>query len=169
MKSFPYLINSIDLPQFRFISIDLHFYRSTNTARNLVDTSISWWTFPHTISTDRHNPPSHSHLQSPISNMQSALSRPILRLSNLTILRSFSVAPAIMGAGDLGAPKPRGFMAEKDSFARREAAHELMYIREQEMDKVKRLRQKLKEQRQHMDELDKHLEEFAKSQGGEQN
>ncbi|KAJ5295447.1 hypothetical protein N7508_010268 [Penicillium antarcticum] len=102
--------------------------------------------------------------------MQSALSRPILRVSNPSILRSFSITPAIMGAGDLGSPKPRGFMADrKDSFSRREAAHELMYIREQEMEKVKRLRLKIKEQRQHMDELDKHLEEFTKNQGGEQN
>ncbi|KAJ5770459.1 ATPase inhibitor IATP mitochondria [Penicillium nucicola] len=101
--------------------------------------------------------------------MQSALSRPISRVFNPSIIRSFSVAPAIMAAGDLGSPKSRGFMAEKDSFARREAAQELMYIREQEIEKVKRLRQKIKEQRQHMDELDKHLEEFTNSQGGEQN
>ncbi|KAJ5788760.1 ATPase inhibitor IATP mitochondria [Penicillium paradoxum] len=101
--------------------------------------------------------------------MQST-SRPILRITaNPALFRSLSTTPRIMAAGDLGAPKPRGFMAEKDSFTKREAAHEAMYIRQQEMDKVQRLREKLKEQRKHMDELDKHLEDLAKSQGGEKN
>lgn len=60
-------------------------------------------------------------------------------------------------------------MAEKDSFAKREAAHEAMYIRQIEMEKLERLKQKLQEQRKHMNELDKHLDEYTKSQGGEQN
>ncbi|CAI7652444.1 unnamed protein product [Penicillium bialowiezense] len=87
-----------------------------------------------------------------------ALPRPVLRLAtNLPFVRTFSVAPAVMSAGDLGSAKPRGFMAEKDSFTKREAAHEGIYIKQLEMEKVERLRQKLKEQRKHMDELDKHL------------
>ncbi|KAJ5473144.1 hypothetical protein N7475_002710 [Penicillium sp. IBT 31633x] len=101
--------------------------------------------------------------------MQSTL-RPILRITTKPgLLRLLSSTPRAMAAGDLGAPKSRGFMAEKDSFAKREAAQEAMYIRQQELDKVHRLRQKLKEQRKHMDELDKHLDDFSKSQGGEQN
>ncbi|KAJ5171949.1 hypothetical protein N7492_004542 [Penicillium capsulatum] len=101
--------------------------------------------------------------------MQS-LARPILRVTSTpAVLRSFSVGSSIMGAGDTGAPKAHGFQSEKDQFRRREAAAEALYIKEQEMEKIKLLRQKLKEQRTHMDELDKHLEELANSQGGEQN
>ncbi|CAL5875266.1 uncharacterized protein PFLUO_LOCUS9570 [Penicillium psychrofluorescens] len=74
-----------------------------------------------------------------------------------------------MGAGDTGAPKPRGFLAEKDQFTRREAAEEAMYIRKQEMDKLDALRKKMKESQKHLNELDKHIEEFTKGQGGEQN
>ncbi|KAJ5103212.1 hypothetical protein N7532_003741 [Penicillium argentinense] len=102
--------------------------------------------------------------------MNPALTRPLLRTTTKsTILRSFSVAPSVMAAGDTGSPKPRGFLAEKDQFQRREAAQELMYIREQEKEKILALRKKLREQRKHMDELDKHLEELTKEQGGEQN
>ncbi|KAJ5815736.1 hypothetical protein N7474_007513 [Penicillium riverlandense] len=102
--------------------------------------------------------------------MQSTLIRPIIRpATSLLLLRSFSAAPAIMGAGDTGAPKPRGFLAEKDQFTRREAAEEAMYIRKQEMDKLESLRKKMKESQKHLDELDKHIEEYTQGQGGEQN
>lgn len=74
-----------------------------------------------------------------------------------------------MAAGDTGAPRARGSLAEKDTFQRREAAQELMYIRQHEMEKIERLRAKMKESQKHMAELDKHLEEYSKSQGGEQN
>ncbi|KAJ5888593.1 ATPase inhibitor [Penicillium taxi] len=100
------------------------------------------------------------------------LTRPILRITTTSasvLSRSFCATPLTMAAGDTGAPKARGFLAEKDQFARREAAQEGLYIRKAELEKIERLRAKLKEQRKHMDELDKHLEEFAKSQGGEQN
>ncbi|KAJ5896993.1 ATPase inhibitor [Penicillium subrubescens] len=102
--------------------------------------------------------------------MQS-LSRPLIRASASTplLLRSLTTTPSTMSAGDTGAPKARGFLAEKDQFQRREAAQEAMYIRQQEMEKIERLRRKMKESQKHMDELDKHLEEYAKSQGGEQN
>ncbi|KAJ5988663.1 hypothetical protein N7481_003873 [Penicillium waksmanii] len=101
--------------------------------------------------------------------MQSALTRPILRATAPAALRSFATTPAIMGAGDTGAPKPRGFLAEKDQFQRREAAQEGLWIKQQEREKLEALRTKLKEQRKHMDELDKHLEDYIKGQGGEQN
>lgn len=84
--------------------------------------------------------------------MQSVLPRPILRVATSpSLLRSFSITSTAMSAGDLGSAKPRGFMAEyawfgrwrhwyltigrKDSFTKREAAHEAMYIRQQEKDK----------------------------------
>ncbi|KAJ5605454.1 hypothetical protein N7510_008235 [Penicillium lagena] len=119
--------------------------------------------------------------------MQSALIRPVLRpVTSSILLRSFSAAPTLMGAGDTGAPKPRGFLAEsvrdsqcdvitsnsphrKDQFTRREAAEEAMYIRKQEVEKLDTLRKKMKEQQKHLNELDKHIEEFTKGQGGEQN
>ncbi|KAJ5132089.1 ATPase inhibitor [Penicillium atrosanguineum] len=84
------------------------------------------------------------------------------------ITRYFSVSSSIMGEGDTGAPKPRGFLAEKDTFTQRGAAQEGMYIKEQEMEKMRLLREKLRESQKHMEELDKHLEEYAKTQGGEQ-
>ncbi|KAJ5676143.1 ATPase inhibitor [Penicillium macrosclerotiorum] len=104
--------------------------------------------------------------------MQSAaLTRSFFRTApaSLILSRQLSTTPITMAAGDTGAPKPRGFLAEKDQFQRREAAQEAMYIRQQEMDKIERLRLKMKESRKHMEELDKHLEELAKTQGGEQN
>ncbi|OQE17668.1 hypothetical protein PENSTE_c020G02486 [Penicillium steckii] len=101
--------------------------------------------------------------------MQSALTRPILRATTPSALRSFTTTPLIMAAGDTGAPKPRGFLSEKDQFQRREAAQEGLWIKQQEAEKLEALRKKVKEQRQHMNELDKHLEEFISSQGGEQN
>ncbi|KAJ5084877.1 hypothetical protein NUU61_009456 [Penicillium alfredii] len=67
--------------------------------------------------------------------MQS-LSRPILRAAaSPKLLRPFSAAPSVMGEGDLGSPKTRGFLSEKDQFTRREAAQEAMYIRQQEIEK----------------------------------
>ncbi|KAJ5708789.1 hypothetical protein N7493_010123 [Penicillium malachiteum] len=102
--------------------------------------------------------------------MQSAIYRPMLSLAhNPTIIRSFSTAPSILGAGDTGSPKPRGFLAEKDPFTRREAASEAMYIREHEREKLELLRKKLKEQKRHTEELDKYLEELLAGQGGEKN
>lgn len=43
-----------------------------------------------------------------------------------------------------------------------------MYIREKEMDALKKLKEKLKLQRQHLDELDDHITELEKERGGEQ-
>ncbi|KAJ5649515.1 uncharacterized protein N7484_003238, partial [Penicillium longicatenatum] len=89
--------------------------------------------------------------------MQSVLIRSTLRASTK---RSFSTIPSMMAAGDVGSPKARGFMAEKDQFTRREAANEGMYIHELEKEKIELLRKKLKEQRKHNEELDKHLYEI---------
>ncbi|BCR91208.1 uncharacterized protein ACHE_70051A [Aspergillus chevalieri] len=72
-------------------------------------------------------------------------------------LRSFSIAVPARKEGDLGSPKPRGFLAEKDSFSRREAAHEAMYIRSHEAEKLKLLHRQLKEQRRHLDAMEEHM------------
>ncbi|KAJ5437993.1 ATPase inhibitor, partial [Penicillium daleae] len=106
-----------------------------------------------------------------LQHIMQSLSRPIIRASATTplLLRPLTTTSSTMGAGDTGSPKARGFLAEKDQFQRREAAKEAMYIRQLEMEKIERLRQKMKESQRHMAELDKHLEEYAKTQGGEQN
>ncbi|KAJ6131352.1 ATPase inhibitor [Penicillium sp. IBT 18751x] len=72
-----------------------------------------------------------------------------------------------MGEGDTGAPKPRGFLDGKDAFTERGAAQEGMYIKEQEMKKMKALREKQRESQKRMEEHEKHLEEDAKTPGGE--
>lgn len=96
----------------------------------------------------------HHRSTLPTHPTMQAFPRPVLRLAtNLPFVRTFSVAPAVMSAGDLGSTKPRGFMAEyayaselwwrhsyltlgrKDSFTKREAAHEGMYIKQLEMEK----------------------------------
>lgn len=47
--------------------------------------------------------------------------------------------------------------SRKDPFTRREAAHEGMYIRAQEAEKLNTLRHKLKEQRKQLDDLEQHV------------
>ncbi|OJJ79931.1 uncharacterized protein ASPGLDRAFT_926833 [Aspergillus glaucus CBS 516.65] len=84
-------------------------------------------------------------------------------------LRSFSIAVPARKEGDLGSPKPRGFLAEKDSFSRREAAYEAMYIRSHEAEKLKLLQSQLKEQRRYLDAMEEHIKEITRSQGGELN
>ncbi|GAQ39051.1 hypothetical protein AtubIFM56815_007562 [Aspergillus tubingensis] len=89
-------------------------------------------------------------------------------LTTTTATRSFSALAPRMGAGDTGAPRPGGSQ-HADSFTKREAAQENLYVREKEMEKLRALKAKLSEQRKHLDELDKHIDEFTKNQGGEQN
>ncbi|OJJ51276.1 hypothetical protein ASPZODRAFT_138384 [Penicilliopsis zonata CBS 506.65] len=94
--------------------------------------------------------------------------RPLASANRALLSRSFAVATPRMGAGDTGAPKPGGAAAE-DTFSRREAAQENLYIYEQEKAKLLALKAKLQEQRKHLDELDKHIDDLTKSQGGEKN
>lgn len=49
----------------------------------------------------------------------------------------------------------------KDAFTRREAAHEGMYIRAHEAEKLEALRMKLKEQRKQLDQLEQHVYVFS--------
>ncbi|KAA8641934.1 uncharacterized protein ATNIH1004_010873 [Aspergillus tanneri] len=92
-------------------------------------------------------------------------SRPFTRVrSNSSLTRQFSIAVPARKAGEIGSPKPRGFLAERDSFAQREAAQENMYIRSQEADKLRILKQKMAEQRRHLEELDRHLQELSREQ-----
>ncbi|EDN08016.1 mitochondrial ATPase inhibitor [Histoplasma capsulatum] len=95
--------------------------------------------------------------------------RPLLRASQPRLNRLFSVAAARMGEGDVGAPKSTGKLSTTNSWSKKEAADEAMYIKQREMEKLRTLREKLKQQRQHLDELDAHIEQLTREHGGEQN
>ncbi|RAK92326.1 hypothetical protein BO79DRAFT_207438 [Aspergillus costaricaensis CBS 115574] len=100
--------------------------------------------------------------------LRQSISKSSTRLLTTTTTRSFSALAPRMGAGDTGAPRPGGSQ-HADSFTKREAAQENLYVHEKEMEKLRALKAKLNEQRKHLDELDKHIDEFTKNQGGEQN
>ncbi|PGH00749.1 hypothetical protein GX51_05630 [Blastomyces parvus] len=95
--------------------------------------------------------------------------RPLLRASQLPLNRSFSVAAARMGEGDVGAPRSTGKLSTSNSWSKKEAADEAMFIRQREMEKLRTLREKLQQQRKHLDELDAHIEKLTQEHGGEQN
>jgi hypothetical protein len=82
-------------------------------------------------------------------------------------------------------PCPTAPLLCSDSFTKREAAAENLFIRQKEMERynsnpwsavphadgvhsLKNLKEKLRIQRQHLDELDKHIKELEKESGGEQ-
>ncbi|KAF7131029.1 hypothetical protein CNMCM5793_004016 [Aspergillus hiratsukae] len=91
-----------------------------------------------------------------------------LTTANRALTRSFSALAPRMGEGDTGAPRAGGTQ-HGDSFTRREAAQESLYIHEKEKEKLAALRRKIQEQQEHLNELDRHLEEFSRNQGGEKN
>jgi len=82
--------------------------------------------------------------------------------------RSFSVAAIRSAEGDTGAARSGG-AASGDSFSKREAASENLFIRQKEKESLQKLKEKLQTQRAHLDELDKHVKELEKDSGGEQN
>ncbi|EEH36334.2 hypothetical protein PAAG_06752 [Paracoccidioides lutzii Pb01] len=96
-------------------------------------------------------------------------SRSFLRATQLPISRSFSIAAARMSEGDVGAPRSTGKMTTGNSWTKKEAADEAIYIKQREMEKLQILREKLKQQRKHLDELDAHIEQLTKEHGGENN
>ncbi|KAL2377900.1 hypothetical protein RJ035_006489 [Blastomyces gilchristii] len=74
-----------------------------------------------------------------------------------------------MAEGDVGSPRATGKLSTSNSWSKKEAADEAMFIKQREMEKLRSLREKLKQQRQHLDELDAHIEQLTKEHGGEQN
>ncbi|PWY91129.1 hypothetical protein BO70DRAFT_86208 [Aspergillus heteromorphus CBS 117.55] len=100
--------------------------------------------------------------------LRQSITRPVTTANRLLLTRSFSALTPRMGAGDTGAPRAGG-AAQSDSFTKREAAQENLYVHEKELQKLRALKAKVAEQRKHLDELDKHIEDFTKNQGGEQN
>ncbi|RMD41552.1 hypothetical protein DV735_g3557, partial [Chaetothyriales sp. CBS 134920] len=84
-----------------------------------------------------------------------------------SLTRSFAATAFRAGAGDLGGVRSGG-SASSDAFNRREQASENKFIREKELESLRKLKEKLAIQRKHLDELDKHIEELEASRKGEQ-
>ncbi|KAK1148936.1 ATPase inhibitor [Aspergillus melleus] len=100
--------------------------------------------------------------------LRQSIVRPLSTANRALATRSFSALAPRMAEGDVGSPRSGG-QAQSDSFQRREAAQENMYIHEKELEKLRSLKKSITEQRAHLDKLDKHIDEITKNQGGEQN
>ncbi|KAF9884022.1 hypothetical protein FE257_002360 [Aspergillus nanangensis] len=96
--------------------------------------------------------------------LRQSIARPLTTANRALLSRSFSAMAPRMAEGDTGSHRPGG-----DTFTKREAAQEAVYIHEKEREKLIALRKKVQEQQQHLNELDKHLEELQNNQGGEKN
>merc|ERR1712187_954758 len=89
----------------------------------------------------------HSSARYKLNNMfRQSIARPLASANRLIGNRSFSAIAPRMGEGDTGAPKSGG-AAASDSFSRREAANEAVYIKQQEQEKLQALKKKLSDQR----------------------
>ncbi|RMZ82144.1 hypothetical protein DV738_g1883, partial [Chaetothyriales sp. CBS 135597] len=82
-----------------------------------------------------------------------------------SLTRTFAATAFRAGDGDLGGVRSSG---SSDAFTRREQASENKFIREKELESLRKLKEKLAVQRKHLDELDKHIEELEASRKGEQ-
>ncbi|GLI73667.1 ATPase inhibitor [Penicillium ochrochloron] len=100
--------------------------------------------------------------------LRQTIIRPAVAANRALLTRSFSVAAPRMGEGDTGAPRSGG-SAASDSFTKREAAQEALYIREKELEKLAQLRKKINDQRAHLDELEGHINKLTKDQSGGKN
>ncbi|KAJ5174892.1 uncharacterized protein N7482_000769 [Penicillium canariense] len=100
--------------------------------------------------------------------LRQTIIRPAVTANRALLTRSFSVAVPRMGEGDTGAPRSGG-AASGDSFTKREAAQEALYIREKELEKLHTLKKKITDQRQHLDELESHIDKLTKDQSGGKN
>ena len=54
----------------------------------------------------------------------------------------------------------------RDAFSSRRVANENKYIREKEIESLKKLKEKLAEQRDHLEQLDKHIKEIENGRTG---
>jgi len=84
-----------------------------------------------------------------------------------SIQRSFSAAALRAGEGDTGGTRSGG-VASGDSWTKREQANETKYIRDKEMESLRKLKEKLSQQRKHLDELDQHIKELENDRAGQQ-
>ncbi|MCJ1224737.1 hypothetical protein MMC12_001382 [Toensbergia leucococca] len=78
---------------------------------------------------------------------------------NTIATRSLS-STAVRMAGDEGATGGirSGGAAQGDAFSKREKAGEDMYVREQEMQKLRTLKKNIEDQKKHLEELDKNVD-----------
>merc|ERR1711939_600120 len=107
-----------------------------------------------------------SPLHLPITTM---LRTQVIKLARATPVarRSFSSVAIRAAEGDTGATRAGG-QASGDAFTRREQASEAKYIRDKELESIKRLEEKLEAQREHLNKLDQHIKEMeAERSGGE--
>jgi len=81
--------------------------------------------------------------------------------------RQFTVTALRAAEGDTGGTRPGG-AAQADSWNKREQASENKFIRDKEMESLKKLKAKLQDQRKHLDELDQHIKELEGERAGEQ-
>ncbi|PWY81672.1 hypothetical protein BO94DRAFT_587378 [Aspergillus sclerotioniger CBS 115572] len=92
-------------------------------------------------------------------------SRPLVRASQISSrVRPFSIAVPARREGEIVTPKPRGYLAEKNPLVHRDAANETHFVKSEEAEKFRLVRQKMLEQRRHLDELERHIQDLAKEQ-----
>ncbi|KAJ5156175.1 hypothetical protein N7492_008978 [Penicillium capsulatum] len=96
--------------------------------------------------------------------LRQVIIRPTVTGNRAMLQRSFSAIAPRMGEGDTGAPRSGAGGSGGDTFTKREAAQESMYIRDQELKKLETLKKKIKDQRAHLDELEGHIENLTKDQ-----
>ncbi|KAJ5212267.1 uncharacterized protein N7498_003913 [Penicillium cinerascens] len=97
--------------------------------------------------------------------LRQSIARPLLSANRVLSQRAFSVAVPRMGEGDTGAPRSGSGGSSGDSFTKREAAQEALYIREKELEKLHQLKKKITAQREHLDDLEAHINTLTKEQG----
>ncbi|KIX07657.1 uncharacterized protein Z518_02310 [Rhinocladiella mackenziei CBS 650.93] len=96
------------------------------------------------------------------------LRTPVVKLARASsIKRPFSISARRASEGDTGAPRSGG-IAASDSWTKREQASETKFIREREMESLRKLKEKLAQQRKHLDELDQHIKDLESDRAGEQ-
>ncbi|KAK4942517.1 ATPase inhibitor [Elasticomyces elasticus] len=93
----------------------------------------------------------------------------VVKLARATpsVQRSFSVAAVRAAEGDTGSTRSGG-IARGDAWTNREQANETKFIREREMESLRKLKEKLQQQRKHLDELETHIKDLESERGGEQ-
>ncbi|KAJ5684379.1 uncharacterized protein N7477_000724 [Penicillium maclennaniae] len=89
--------------------------------------------------------------------------RPLITANRAVAQRSFSVAVpgSVKVILELLALV---LVVRQDSFTKREAAQEALYIREKEIEKLQQLKKKITDQRAHLDELEGHIDQLTKEQ-----
>ena len=96
-----------------------------------------------------------------------ALRTTLLRTTRTTTpstLRAFSMSGVRAAEGDTGAPRSGG-AASSDSFTKREAANEDMYVKQQEKAKLEQLKKKIADSEAQLAQDRKDVEELSKKGG----